>query len=119
VSLPAELVAAAVIVQFWSTINSAVWITVFGILLVCSNFLFVRVYGEMEFTFASLKIMLIIGLNIMALVVVCGGGPDHEPIGFRYWHNPGPFVQYLGHAGSLGRFMGFWTTFSNAVYAYS
>jgi amino acid transporter len=65
VSLPAELTAAAVIVQFWSTVNSAIWITIFGILLVTSNLLFVRVYGEMEFTFASLKIMLIVGLNIM------------------------------------------------------
>ncbi|PVH85287.1 amino acid permease-like protein [Cadophora sp. DSE1049] len=119
VSLPAELVAAAVIVQFWSTINSAVWITVFGLLLVAANLLFIRVYGEMEFTFASLKIMLIVGLNLMALVIVCGGGPDGHTYGFQYWHNPGPFVEYLGYQGSLGYFMGFWTTFSNAVYAYS
>ncbi|KAF8852175.1 amino acid permease-like protein [Acephala macrosclerotiorum] len=119
VSLPAELVAAAVIVQFWSTVNPAVWITIFGLLLVCSNLLFVRVYGEMEFTFASLKIMLIIGLNIMALVIVCGGGPNHHRYGFQFWRNPGPFVGYLGYTGSLGHFMGFWTTFSNAVYAYS
>lgn len=70
VSLPAELTAAAVIVQFWSTINSAVWITVFGILLMGSNLLFVRVYGEMEFTFATLKIMLIVGLNIMVRIVL-------------------------------------------------
>jgi amino acid transporter len=70
VSLPAELTAAAVIVQFWSTINSAIWITVFGILLIGSNLLFVRVYGEMEFTFASLKIMLIIGLNIMVYITL-------------------------------------------------
>ncbi|KAE8448125.1 hypothetical protein EG329_009890 [Mollisiaceae sp. DMI_Dod_QoI] len=119
VSLPAELVAAAVIVQFWSTVNSAVWITIFGLLLVTSNLLFIRVYGEMEFTFASLKIMLIIGLNIMALVIVCGGGPDHHRYGFQYWRNPGVFVDYLGYTGSLGHFMGFWTTFSNAVYAYS
>ncbi|KAK4497864.1 hypothetical protein PRZ48_010519 [Zasmidium cellare] len=55
----------------------------------------------------------------MALVVVCGGGPDHTAYGFRYWHNPGPLVQYLGIDGSLGRFLGFWTVFSNAVYAYS
>lgn len=39
--------------------------------------------------------------------------------GFQYWRNPGPFVQYLGIEGSLGRFLGFWTTFSNAAYAYS
>ena len=70
VSLPAELTAAAVIVQFWTTVNSAIWITAFGILLIGSNLLFVRVYGEMEFTFASLKIMLIVGLNIMVRFVL-------------------------------------------------
>lgn len=75
--------------------------------------------GEIEFIFASLKIMLVIGINIMALVVTCGGGPDHKSIGFQYWRNPGPFVQFLGISGSLGQFLGFWTTFNNAVYAYS
>ncbi|RFU30926.1 hypothetical protein B7463_g5407, partial [Scytalidium lignicola] len=119
VSLPAELVAAAVIVQFWNQTSSAVWITVFGLLLVASNLFLVRIYGELEFTFATLKILLILGLNIMALVITCGGGPDHHRYGFQYWHNPGPFVDYLGYTGSLGHFMGFWTTFSNAVYAYS
>lgn len=120
VSIPAELVAAAILVDFWTTnVSNAVWIVILGIPLIFSNLLFVRIYGEMEFTFASLKIMLIIGINIMALVVTCGGGPDHTTIGFRYWRHPGPFVQYLGYAGSLGRFMGFWTTFNNAIYAYS
>ncbi|KAE9378092.1 amino acid permease-like protein [Stipitochalara longipes BDJ] len=119
VSLPAEVTAAAVIVQFWSTINSAIWMTVFGILLIGSNLLFVRVYGEMEFTFASLKIMLIIGLNIMALVIVCGGGPHHHAYGFQYWRNPGPFVEYLGIKDDLGRFLGFWSSFGSAIYAYS
>jgi yeast amino acid transporter len=31
----------------------------------------------------------------------------------------GPFVQSLDIPGPLGRFCGFWTTFSNAAYAYS
>jgi amino acid transporter len=120
ISLPAEIVAAAVIVEFWTTaVNSAVWITIFGVLLIISNSLFVRVYGELEFGFASLKIMLIVGVNIMALVITCGGGPDGHKYGFQYWRNPGPFVEYLGYAGSLGHFMGFYTTFSNAVYAFS
>lgn len=55
----------------------------------------------------------------MALVITCGGGPDHTSIGFRYWKDPGPFVQYLGINGSLGQFLGFWTTLNNALYAYS
>lgn len=66
ISLPAELTAAAVIVQFWNrSISSAVWIVVFGALLVMANMLFVRVYGEMEFGFSMLKIMLIVGCNLM------------------------------------------------------
>jgi hypothetical protein len=70
VSLPAELTAAAVIVEFWNQTSSAIWITIFGLLLVASNLFFVRVYGELEFTFVSLKIMLIIGLNIMVSIEV-------------------------------------------------
>ncbi|CAD6439283.1 a61c5c97-eda8-4861-a942-97df7789b8d0 [Sclerotinia trifoliorum] len=119
ITIPAELVAAAIIIQFWVQINNAVWIICFGFLLVVSNLLFVQVYGELEFTCAILKIMLIVGLNIMALIITCGGGPNGETYGFRYWHDPGPFADYLGFTGALGHFMGFWTTFSNAVYAYS
>ena len=65
VSLPAELTAAATIVGFWITVNNAVWITVFGLLLLASNLFFVRVYGEVEFSLATLKILLIVGLNLM------------------------------------------------------
>ncbi|QSZ37367.1 hypothetical protein DSL72_009465 [Monilinia vaccinii-corymbosi] len=119
VSVPAEIVAAAVLVEFWTTINNAVWITIFGALMFITAITFVRVYGELEFTFSMLKIMLVVGINIMALVITCGGGPNHESIGFRYWKDPGAFVQYLGIGGSLGRFLGFWATLNNALYAYS
>ena len=119
VAIPAELVAVAVLMEFWSSLNSAVWITVFGVIMLASTLLFVRVYGELEFIFALLKISLIIGINIMALVITCGGGPSSKPIGFQYWRNPGPFVQYLGIPGAAGRFAGFWTTFTSALYAYA
>lgn len=118
-SIPAEIVAAAVLVEFWVTVNNAIWITVFGVLMIITALPFVRIYGELEFCFSILKIILIIGINIMALVITCGGGPNRDSIGFSYWRNPGPFVQYLGIGGSLGRFLGFWTTFNNALYAYS
>lgn len=118
-SIPAELSAAAVIVEFWVTVSNAIWITVFGVLMLATALVFVRVYGELEFGFSMIKIMLIIGINIMALVITCGGGPDGQTIGFRYWRNPGPFVQYLHIPGSWGQFLGFWTTLNNALYAYS
>ncbi|PSR79601.1 amino acid permease-like protein [Coniella lustricola] len=120
VSVPAELTAAAVIVSYWdTTTTAAAWIVLFGALLVAANMMFVRVYGELEFIFASLKILLIIGCNIMAIVILAGGGPNHQVIGFQYWRDPGPFVQYLNIPGSLGQFLGFWTTFNNAIYSYS
>lgn len=65
VSIPAEIVATAVLVEFWVTINNAVWITVFGALMLISSLLFVRVYGELEFGFSMIKIALIFGINIM------------------------------------------------------
>ncbi|KAH8658092.1 amino acid permease/ SLC12A domain-containing protein [Xylariales sp. PMI_506] len=119
VSNPNEIVAAAVLVQFWVTINNAVWITVFSILVIIACSLFIRVYGELEFGFSMLKIILIVLVNILALVVTCGGGPTGEVIGFKYWRDPGLFVQYLDIPGPLGRFLGFWSTFSSAIYSYS
>lgn len=118
-SLPAEITAAAVLIDFWSTLNNGIWITILGLLLFASNLFFVRVYGELEFCFSMLKIMLIIGLIIMGLVIDLGGAPNHHRLGFQYWRNPGPFVDYLGISGSWGHFLGFWATFTNAAYAYS
>lgn len=46
---PAEVVAAAVLVEFWLTVNNAIWITVFGLLLVASIIILVRIYGKLEF----------------------------------------------------------------------
>jgi amino acid transporter len=119
VTIPAEIVAASILVEFWSSVSSAIWITVFGILILVTALLFIRIYGEIEFVFAMLKIFLILGVNIMALVITCGGGPSGQSIGFRYWKNPGPFVQYFGIEGSLGRFLGFWSTLNYATFAYA
>ena len=52
-------------------------------------------------------------------MITAGGGPEGGVIGFKYWRNPGPLVQYLGIDGSLGRFLGFWKVLDNALYAYS
>ncbi|KAJ5831868.1 hypothetical protein N7474_000179 [Penicillium riverlandense] len=119
VTIPAEIVAASILVEFWITISSAIWVTIFSMLILVTALFLIRVYGEVEFAFAMLKILLVLGVNIMALVITCGGGPSGQSIGFRYWEDPGPFVQYLGIKGTLGRFLGFWSTLSNAVFAYA
>ena len=41
-----------------------------------------------------------------------------DRIGFRYWKNPGPFVQFAGIKGNGGQFLGFWTVLTQAAFSY-
>lgn len=119
VTAPAELSAAATLISFWNTtINQAVWFTVFIVVIAALNFSPVRAYGESEVFFASLKILLIIGLVLAGLVVDLGGAPGQERLGFRYWIHPGPFHSYLV-PGATGKFLGFWSTLISAAYSYA
>ncbi|GAA5876077.1 hypothetical protein JCM1840_002763 [Sporobolomyces johnsonii] len=118
--LPAELSAAAVLVQYWDTDTShvAAYITVTLFVAVIINFGGTKLYGEMEFWFASIKVITIMGLIILGFVLVGGGGPNHHAIGGENWRDPGPFTQYLGIEGSLGRFLGFWSTLVQSAFSY-
>ncbi|KAH3687425.1 hypothetical protein WICPIJ_001602 [Wickerhamomyces pijperi] len=116
--MPGEISAAAVIVSYWTDISQAVWISIIIVLIIASNAFSIRVYGEIEFVFAIIKMSLIVGLIILSIVITSGGGPDHQKIGFKYWHAPsGPFNEYLT-TGSLGRFAAFWKCLSGVVYAF-
>ena len=39
-------------------------------------------------------------------------------IGFRYWKDPGPFVQFQGIPGRGGQFLGFWAVLTQAAFSY-
>lgn len=58
----------------------------------------------------------------MANLMLTGGNPKHDRIGFRYWRAPdGPMGSYLlsrVHNDSLAIFLGFWATLTNALFAY-
>lgn len=119
ITLPAELSAAAVLINYWNDdINNAAWITVTGVVVIVINFLGTRAFGECEFWFASIKVVTIIGLIILGLVLDLGGGPTHDRLGFRYWHNPGALTQYHDIPGATGRFAGFWSVLIGAAYAF-
>ncbi|EME44004.1 hypothetical protein DOTSEDRAFT_88292 [Dothistroma septosporum NZE10] len=117
-SVPAEISAICVLFQYWTDLNSSVWI----VLVIGATFLvgisLVRVYGEVEFWFALLKIVFIIFLIILGLVINLGGVPGVPRLGFHYWKAPGPFVEYIG-SGSWGNFLGFWTCMSSAVFSFA
>ncbi|KAF8337995.1 amino acid permease [Cantharellus anzutake] len=118
--LPAELSAAAVLVNYWEKhkVNDAAWITICLVVVIIINLLGAGAYGEAEFVFASIKVITITGLIILGIILDLGGGPNHDRIGFRYWKHPGPFAQYHKIRGAEGRFLGWWSVMTQAAFSY-
>lgn len=98
-------------------LQAAVWITIVLVTIFCLNAFAVSVYGESEFWFASIKVITIVGLIILALVIDLGGGPNHDRIGFRYWKNPGAMKPFVTK-GDSGRFFGVFFACVMAAYTY-
>lgn len=72
---PAEISAAAFVIQYWTDLNVAIWISIFWVTIVALNFCAVKVFGETEFWIASIKILTIVGLIIVGIVIFFGGAP--------------------------------------------
>ncbi|KAG9642340.1 amino acid transporter-like protein, partial [Aureobasidium melanogenum] len=118
IAIASEVSAAAVVVSYWTDITPAVVITVGLAAILFINLMNVRFFGEAEVITASIKILCFLGLVIVSIVITSGGAPDHESIGFRYWHKPGPFTDYNGITGSTGHFLAFFSAFINASFSY-
>ncbi|KAG8849716.1 hypothetical protein FRB96_000656 [Tulasnella sp. 330] len=116
--LPAELSAAAILIDYWGKHIDALWISICLIVVVGINLMGAGFYGESEFMFGSIKILTIIGLVILGIIIDLGGGPTHDRLGFRYWKEPGPFVQYAGIEGAKGRFLGYWSVLTTAAFSF-
>ncbi|KAF4312371.1 Amino acid/polyamine transporter I [Botryosphaeria dothidea] len=117
---PNQLTAAALVIQYWVSpddINPGVFITIFFVVIVCINYFGVKFFGEFEFWLSSLKVVVIVALILLSLILALGGGPTHDRTGFRYWKDPGAFKPYIAD-GSAGKFLGFWNSMINAVFAY-
>ncbi|RKP29232.1 hypothetical protein METBISCDRAFT_24417 [Metschnikowia bicuspidata] len=92
VVLPLELVAAALTIDFWQlSINSVLWVAVFYVLIIVLNLFGTSGFEYFELVSSIIKLIGIVGFDILAIVLICGGG-DEGYIGVRYWHNPGPFA---------------------------
>ncbi|WEW56682.1 hypothetical protein PRK78_002130 [Emydomyces testavorans] len=120
ITLCVEISAASVIIQFWQGavhINVAAWISMIIVLVLLLNIFAVSIYGEAEFIFASIKIVTIVGLLILALIIDLGG-VDGDRRGFRYWKNPGAMNTYKG-TGDKGRFLGWFSTLVNAAFSFA
>jgi amino acid transporter len=117
-----ELTAAGLIIQYWdSSLSIGIWIGVFWFIFTAINFLPVRAYGEIEFCFASIKVITILGFMIFAICVDAGVGQQGY-LGFHNWVHPGPFapslLEQVGNDIPLAKFIGFWSVLIKAGFAY-
>lgn len=115
VTLPLEIVAASLTLQFWAgsrSVNSAAWVTIFLVAIIIINFFGVRGYGEAEFVFSIIKVVAVIGFCILGIIIDTGGVPGDTRgyIGAHYWHDPGAF-----NAG----FKGLCSVFVTAAFSFS
>lgn len=119
----AEATAGTILLGYWETpVHDAVWIIIYLFLILFLNIVAVGIFGEAEFWFASIKFITIMGLIILGFVIMLGGSPnDQGRVGFRYWNDPGAFRKYPADSGvseSTGRFLGYWTAFVRAGFAF-
>ncbi|KAJ5619167.1 hypothetical protein N7510_003151 [Penicillium lagena] len=118
IAIASETSAAAVIVSYWTDLTPAVVITVGLVLILAINLMSVRFYGETEVIGGAIKVLCFLGLVIVSIVITAGGGPNHETIGFRFWHDPGAWTDYNGITGPTGHFLGFLSSFVNASFSF-
>ncbi|KAJ7197879.1 amino acid permease-domain-containing protein [Mycena rebaudengoi] len=67
---PNNINAAGVVLAYWH----GAW-TIFILFIMVVNFLGVRVFGELEFWFSSIKVLCLIGLLLMGIIIDLGTFP--------------------------------------------
>lgn len=88
-AVPYEISALNLVLTFW-TDKIPIWavciicIILYGII----NLFTVKWYGEAEFWLSTGKVLLIVLLFAFTFVTMCGGNPQHDAYGFRYWKSP-------------------------------
>ncbi|CCD25738.1 amino acid permease NDAI_0F04200 [Naumovozyma dairenensis CBS 421] len=114
-----ELSVVGQIIQFWTfAVPLPAWISIFWVILTISNLFPVRIYGEIEFWIAFLKVNAILGFIIYCFCIVCGAGKT-GPVGFRYWRNPGPWgTGIISSNIAEARFLGWASSLINAAFTF-
>ncbi|KAK9414455.1 putative Amino acid permease [Seiridium unicorne] len=104
--VPFEIVALNIMITYWTDkVPVEAIIVAMIVLYAVLNVVTVRYFGVSEFYLSIFKVMLMIGLFFFTFITMVGGNPLHDVYGFRYWKDPGAFVEHLT-PGNTGRFLG-------------
>jgi len=100
ITVPAELAAGSLVMKYWfPNVSSVLWCAIFLALFFLLNAFSVKGYGEGEFWFASIKVVVIILFLIVGIAMIFGVFTGHAS-GFHTFNQGGtPF-----HGGVLAIF---------------
>lgn len=92
ITLAAEIVAGALIMQYWFPNTPAIlWSAIFITILFSLNFVSARAYGEGEYFFAGMKVLTVLVFLFIGTLLVLGIGGESP--GFTNWTvGEAPFV---------------------------
>lgn len=95
VYIPSECIAAGILMHnYMPELPVYLWSTLFGILITLTNLVHVKVFGEVEFWLALIKIFLLISFSLLAIGIFFGLLPihgTHKVIGAEYILDQGGF----------------------------
>ncbi|KAF9234080.1 general amino acid permease 1 [Melanogaster broomeanus] len=121
ITVPVEIAGAQLLIGYWDSDPHHQWIY---LAVMCAsactiNIFGVRWFGEAEFMFSFMKLILITVLIMIGLVIDLGGAPNHDRLGFRYWKDPGPFAGTdLVANRDLDGFLGFLSVILQAAFSF-
>ncbi|KAK9457342.1 amino acid permease-domain-containing protein [Dipodascopsis uninucleata] len=141
VAIPTQIASAAFILTYfrvfdpWNTYPVVLTVS-FLFLIILINSFRIRIYGEIEYAFGQIKLLLLFGLIIFMFVLNRNyvepeaGNTTIYPVNFLFWNssanpNYGPFrpsffvTDTKTIDGPTGRLLMIWTTVVQAVYSFS
>ncbi|ORY89404.1 amino acid permease/ SLC12A domain-containing protein [Leucosporidium creatinivorum] len=108
-SIPSELIAASVILNYWTqALNTWQWSLVIIVPVFCFQMLGSKVWGESEFWLSLIKVILIVLFIIVGLIYDWGGVIGH----------PGPGLSNFNDNPFNGGFAGTASSFTYAFYSF-
>lgn len=119
-AIPTEIAAISIMITYWDHLetHTPAYIAAFLVIAIAINLVGVKYFGEVEFSFACIKVAMLVGLIIFGLVANVGG-IDGIYTGGKYWREE-PFNDTYKslHPTSLARFLGFWKVLTQAAFAF-
>ena len=111
ITVATEVLAAALIMQFWFPgVNVLVWSVVFFVLIVGLNAMTVKMYGETEYWLSFIKVSAVIIFIVVGTLSIIGLVGNHGQVGFQNWH--------IGDAPFHGGWIGFFAVFLVAGFSF-